>query len=423
MATYHYSRPPPGYVVYQDDYPTSTSTTPSPEDAYDYYVPQYRTPLTPQHARTTSKRHTRTTSYSTPRPGGWHSPAGYPSPGYYATNGDYQSPPRPSKYDYVSNDFTHTKTKARRFSVSGQSPGARGNVYEPDSSNTKRRASVRTSQKQRNYVVDVDEADFEPVYVYAEPKTTYTRSKVYMTREPSRSADSYFYHNQVPVYDRPAADTPIRSRARRASQPQTRPKSSPSKPSRPVEPPREATPADALAHNIPAGYSLKNWDPTEEPILLLGSVFDANSLGKWIYDWTVYHHRAASPFTEIAGDLWLLLIKFAGKMKRAEEGLPRIKRRDDRDLIRDFEASGQRIWSKLQHLLKACEEFMWRAAKRDGAKGTLKMGEKSGIEFVKSIFGRDRELERTEKLMASVRTWVVRFDANCEEILRRPGRD
>jgi len=327
MATYHYSRPPPGYVVYQDDYPTSTSTTPSPEDAYDYYVPQYRTPLTPQHARTTSKRHTRTTSYSTPRPGGWHSPAGYPSPGYYATNGDYQSPPRPSKYDYV------------------------------------------------------------------------------------------------PVYDRPAADTPIRSRARRASQPQTRPKSSPSKPSRPVEPPREATPADALAHNIPAGYSLKNWDPTEEPILLLGSVFDANSLGKWIYDWTVYHHRAASPFTEIAGDLWLLLIKFAGKMKRAEEGLPRIKRRDDRDLIRDFEASGQRIWSKLQHLLKACEEFMWRAAKRDGAKGTLKMGEKSGIEFVKSIFGRDRELERTEKLMASVRTWVVRFDANCEEILRRPGRD
>jgi hypothetical protein len=35
---------------------------------------------------------------------------------------------------------------------------------------------------------------------------------------------------------------------------------------------------------IPAGYSHKNWDPSEEPIMLLGSVFDANSLGKWIYD-------------------------------------------------------------------------------------------------------------------------------------------
>src|SRR5690349_8878367 len=47
----------------------------------------------------------------------------------------------------------------------------------------------------------------------------------------------------------------------------------------------KATEADAIKHKIPAGYSLKNWDPAEEPIMLLGSVFDANSLGKWIYDW------------------------------------------------------------------------------------------------------------------------------------------
>ena len=41
---------------------------------------------------------------------------------------------------------------------------------------------------------------------------------------------------------------------------------------------------------IPAGYSFKNWDPREEPILLLGSVFDAYSLGKWIYDCTVLRY-------------------------------------------------------------------------------------------------------------------------------------
>ena len=58
---------------------------------------------------------------------------------------------------------------------------------------------------------------------------------------------------------------------------------------------------------IPAGYSLRNWDPTEEPILLLGSVFDANSLGKWIYDWTLSKHGPAGPLTERAGELWLLL--------------------------------------------------------------------------------------------------------------------
>ncbi|KAL5314436.1 hypothetical protein ACEPPN_017076 [Leptodophora sp. 'Broadleaf-Isolate-01'] len=42
----------------------------------------------------------------------------------------------------------------------------------------------------------------------------------------------------------------------------------------------EATEADARKHRISCGYSLKNWDPSEEPIMLLGNVFDANSLSK-----------------------------------------------------------------------------------------------------------------------------------------------
>jgi hypothetical protein len=33
----------------------------------------------------------------------------------------------------------------------------------------------------------------------------------------------------------------------------------------------KASEADAKKYRIPAGYSLKNWDPTEEPILLLGT--------------------------------------------------------------------------------------------------------------------------------------------------------
>ena len=62
---------------------------------------------------------------------------------------------------------------------------------------------------------------------------------------------------------------------------------------------------------------------------------------------------------------------------------------------------------------------MWRAARREGSKG-VSMGKNAGTEFVDSIFGRDRELENTEKLMNSIRLWNMRFDANCEEILRRP---
>ena len=180
----------------------------------------------------------------------------------------------------------------------------------------------------------------------------------------------------------------------------------------------QATEADAVKAGIPAGYSIKNWDPTELPIVLLGSVFDANSLGKWIYDWTVYKNTASHPFADVAGELWLLLIKLAGKMKRAEECLPRIRSRDNRELIRDFLESADRLWNKFKDLLKECEYYMLKAAKKEGSK---KMGKNAGTEFVDSIFGRDRYLGSTEKLMQSIRTWNHRFDANCEEILRRPS--
>lgn len=79
-------------------------------------------------------------------------------------------------------------------------------------------------------------------------------------------------------------------------------------------------------HDIPAGYSLRNWDPTEEPILLLGSVFDANSLGKWIYDWTTSQDGLLSSMTDLAGDLWLQLLKSTSKVKSVRpmrRGLPR----------------------------------------------------------------------------------------------------
>ena len=59
---------------------------------------------------------------------------------------------------------------------------------------------------------------------------------------------------------------------------------------------------------------------------------------------------------------------------------------------------------------------------REGG-GGVSIGKNAGTEFVDSIFGRDRELENTEKLMNSIRLWNMRFDANCEDILRRPHRE
>jgi len=180
----------------------------------------------------------------------------------------------------------------------------------------------------------------------------------------------------------------------------------------------KAKEAAAKRHRVPRGYSLKNWDPTEEPIYLLGSVFDANSLGKWIYDWTVYHHGTGTPISAQAGDLWLLLIKMAGKIKRAETALPKIRSKDNQEMVEGFINAGERVMDKFKKLLKACEGPM---LKRAGKQKEACLGKRAGVEFVETLFGKGRELEKTEKWMTGGRLWNLRFDANCEDILRKPS--
>ena len=179
-------------------------------------------------------------------------------------------------------------------------------------------------------------------------------------------------------------------------------------------PSREAIAKDARKHEIPAGCSLKNWDPEEKPILLLGSVFDANSLGKWIYDWTVFCHGAGTPMCDLAGELWLTLIKLAGKNKRIEVRSSPLTN-SEAELLDDFLASAERLWEELKRLLEACEEYMWKSLKK---RGEVKPGKESGREFVDMMFGRDRKLKATEALIQNMRLWIMRFDANCEDLLK-----
>jgi hypothetical protein len=152
------------------------------------------------------------------------------------------------------------------------------------------------------------------------------------------------------------------------------------------------------------GYSHKHWNPAEEPLLLLGSVFDANSLGKWIHDRTVHHHGPGTPPAETAGELWLMLIQLADKIKRTNKTMPKIQTNHNREMLQDFLESGERLWVRFATLLKVCGDYMWKAAKKEsGTEEPVSMGNNSGNEFVKSIFGRDRELEKMEKLMTGMR--------------------
>ena len=332
----------------------------------------------------------------------------------YSSRG-YYTPQRTP--DYVSG-FDSSRQKARRRRDSDGTPSKRRSTREqhrPSHSRYVHHSNVVYDDDYEYVNVNVNVHDIPPPPY--EPHARYGYDQYYG----SGNADYYYYYDQVPIYTE-ADQKQSTPRPRRASH-STRSQPPPPKP-RPsaTKAPVRATEEDARRAGIPAGYSYKNWDPTEEPIMLLGSVFDANSLGKWIYDWTVFDHGPATPLAEMAGELWLLLIQLAGKVKRAEETMPKIRKTENREMVEDFLESGERLWIRFAKLLKVCEEYMWKAAKKEtGKEKPVTMGKNSGCEFVDSIFGRDRELEKTEKLMTGMRLWSMRFDANCEDILRYPS--
>lgn len=301
------------------------------------------------------------------------------------------------------------------------------------------------SSSQRIPGVDSDDDEEEPPYVTHENEEKYnpyqnrrptSQSFHYRGHGPENKNQSRQHHHSKEEGDEPRYQSyqPQEKTYRRQSKPATaipkRPQSAtPKRPhtTRPNTMPENsrqrtaATETDARRHRIPAGFSLKYWDPNERPIILLGSVFDADSLGRWIYDWTVCRHGSATPIAEIAAELWLLLITTEGKVKYAEFHVRYIQDEDDKDVIQGFISSGARLSAKLQKLLKSCEAPMLSASKLN--RDTMRLGKNSGLEFVDSIFGRDRQLEATERYMASMRLWNLRFDVNCDEILSELRRE
>ncbi|KAK2040333.1 hypothetical protein LZ31DRAFT_504516 [Colletotrichum somersetense] len=171
---------------------------------------------------------------------------------------------------------------------------------------------------------------------------------------------------------------------------------------------RQATETDAKMHRIPPVYPLKNWAPD-----LLGSVFDFNSIGKWIYDWSAFHYGPATSVSDMAAELWLLLIEVAGRIKRSNEVLHRITVLDEKDMLQDFIESGERLTGNFRKLLKTCETPELKALKKDSS-----LDKNEGIEFIETLFGLNRELGKTERLMEGCRLFNLRFDANCERVLR-----
>ncbi|KAF6843897.1 vegetative cell wall protein gp1 [Colletotrichum musicola] len=405
----NYSSPYTGSTPGEEYYYTrerfqSATPTPSPRGPSSYYY----SGQTPQRPATRAHFRNASSGFSeySPRPP-TASPR-YTSDGYYAT-ANVSSGHHSRKHSWA----TPSQPKRERRS---------SYVYV--------RASTPLGESDEDEIIEVDGRTY--VLPAQSSRTRTKRHSVHETlfyedagrgyatdyHYPKQGGFTYIEREPAHVHERSARPSPANTHARRssASVPQrpatTRPASSHHKKPAPA---RQATDVDAKRHKIPSGYSLKNWDPTEEPILLLGSVFDSNSLGKWIYDWTVYHHGPATPISDMAGELWLLLIQLAGKIKRADETVERVRSSESKEILEDFIDSGERLTDKLRKLLKTCESPMLKANKKGAS-----LGKNAGVEFVETLFGRERELDKTERFMQGVRLFNLRFDANCEEILRNP---
>jgi hypothetical protein len=378
-------------------------------------------------------------SYNTPpRDPRYYGFSATPSPAGSPSGGAYGYSARPSSRHHSR----HASGDAYGFSPRGAfSPRYNSSGYYATAANVSPKKSSWSAQpryesKRRNSFShrasygdsDEDELDYVDYLIDGVIYRQYARRPTKQSYNYRGQGTDHYYSQAHPGYTyredpdlTPQYETPPPRHRRKSSSGQRPHTARPSSSHKKAASTPKATEADARKHRIPPGYSLKNWDPSEEPIMLLGSVFDANSLGKWIYDWTVYHHGPATPISDIAGELWLLLIQLAGKVKRAEECMPRIRSGENREMVDDFIESGERLTDKLKKLLKSCETPMLKAGKKHG-KDTSQLGKNAGIEFVDSIFGRDRQMDATEKFMASIRLWNLRFDANCEDILRRPGQ-
>lgn len=409
----------------------SPSPTPSPHHYPFYPAKTPQRPSTRAHARGAS------TGFGEylPRPTTAFSPR-YKSTGEYATGPSPQVSSRKRSFSHKGSNHQHHHQHQYHLEQRDYAPQP-SHGRERRRSFSYYRASYGDSDED-----EVIEAGNGRVYVLR-PQWKSSRHKNhydYYTDRPEHGTDSRYYPQAIPTFSFEKEkqysrydDIPTRSATRVGHHTHSRHASSGAVPN--IQRPATARPTaalpkktvaaatpratedDAKKHRIPSGYSLKNWDPTEEPIMLLGSVFDANSLGKWIYDWTVYHHGAATPISDMAGEMWLLLIQLSGKIKRSEEIVPKVRTQENREMIEDFIESGERLTDKLRALLKRCEAPMLKASKKREA---AQLGKNSGIEFVETLFGRERELEKTERFMQSVRLWNHRFDANCEDILKRP---
>lgn len=168
---------------------------------------------------------------------------------------------------------------------------------------------------------------------------------------------------------------------------------------------RQATREDRDKHNIPNDCCTFHWDPDEEPIFILGSVFSAVSLGKWIFDWTFHCYESNSEEVDIAEQLWYSLIDLLVRLKEAKNELNNNHSIDYKNILYDFVESGDNLKKKFNKIIYPCESCMLSAKNNTGIVDNV-----GGIKFITCMFLQYRD--HIKRFIHLANLWTSRFKDN-----------
>lgn len=160
----------------------------------------------------------------------------------------------------------------------------------------------------------------------------------------------------------------------------------------------------------------KQWGFGDSHFVLFGTYtfFNIESLGKWIYDWTVWEYGKASVEATKAYSLMTYLVQSSKTTQRALESMRWTGDMHERKIFKKFLDSGSDLWAQVKRLFRTCETYATDALREE--KRLVNYGKL----FVLALFDKFIQLERTQRLLGDMRVWLNNFDSTGGVSLSNP---
>lgn len=160
-------------------------------------------------------------------------------------------------------------------------------------------------------------------------------------------------------------------------------------------------------------YDLKSWTPNRFPIKLVGSIFDPESFGQWVLDWSKFVFNTNTPIFDIVIDFTSNLQLFNKNTEQLINYRNETTKLLQDEILMEFLAAGKRIANTLSALIDSYEGVMIKYNKDR----KIKLKRDSAQRFIRELFNDLEDSNKRDKLITSIRLWNFRFDANCKDLL------